>query len=161
MTTFQVEHVDLATPHTYEHATELLIRLVPRADPAELTSLVKAHAPREEVEAMMKRRAGELGILIMTSLDQGPVISLLGAPRKLALYVIGSPFLGAKLFDEHRSAGLYAPAHVTLYEHEDGKAHVAYDKPSTLLSQYGASELGQAFDTKLAALGEQLTRVSG
>ncbi|MFT3699319.1 MAG: DUF302 domain-containing protein [Kofleriaceae bacterium] len=154
-----IEHVDLATPHSYERATARFKELVPPVDPHELAGLVARKAPAADVEAMMKRRAGELGILIMTQLDQGPVVSLIGAPRKLALYVIGSPFLGAKLFAEHRAAGLYAPAHVTLYEHEDGFAHLAYDTPSTLLAQFGAAaaELGKMFDAKLAALGQALS----
>ncbi|HEX4353630.1 MAG TPA: DUF302 domain-containing protein [Polyangiales bacterium] len=156
MTTLSIEHVDVITPHTYERATALFTSLVPFADQAEIAKLTSG----AEVTAMMQRRAGELGILIMAALEQGPIISLLGQPRHLAVYLIGSPLLGARLFAEHRAAGLYAPAHVTLYEHADGHAHFAYDRPSTLLAQFGAAaqDLGKLFDAKLATLADHLTR---
>jgi hypothetical protein len=157
-TTLTIEHIDIAMPHDYERATALFTSLVPHVDRAELGALVASRAASADVEAMIRRRAGELGILIMASLDQGPVVSLLGPPRKLAVYLIGSPFLGARLFADHRGGGLYAPVHVTLYEENDGVAHFAYDRPSTLLAQFGASDLGRMFDDKLAALGDRLSR---
>ncbi|HEY4059122.1 MAG TPA: DUF302 domain-containing protein [Kofleriaceae bacterium] len=114
------EHVDVATPHDYVTATERFLALVPRVEPMHPTSVA-------DVERMMGR-AGSLGVLVMASLDQGPIISLLGPPRRLAIYLVGSPFIGAKIFAERPDAGLYAPAHVTIYEHADGKAHIAYDR---------------------------------
>ncbi|HEY4239089.1 MAG TPA: DUF302 domain-containing protein [Kofleriaceae bacterium] len=152
MTTFTVEHVDLLLPHDYATATATFLALVPRADPHELAALRTG----ADAEALMKRRAPDLGILVMTSLDQGPVVSLLGAPKQIAVYLIGSPVLGARIFADHPGAGLYAPAHVTIYADNDGRAHFAYDKPSTLLAQFGAAELGRRFDEKLATIGTHL-----
>lgn len=155
MTTFTVEHVDYILDSSFEEATARLLREVPLADPAEL----KALKNRAGVEAMMHARATDLGILVMTKLEQGPVVSLFGPPLKVSIYLIGSPLLGARLFVKHRAAGLYAPAHVTLYEDTAGKAHFAYDTPSSLLARFDdadATLIGRAFDQKLALLGRRL-----
>jgi uncharacterized protein (DUF302 family) len=44
-------------------------------------------------------------------------------------------------------AGLYAPLRVLLYEDDEGKSCVEYDKPSSLLGQFGNAEV-----TKVAAM---------
>jgi len=155
MTTWTIQHVDVAVRRTFEDATALFLRHVPLADPAEIARL----KDRADVEAMMKSRAGDLGILVMARLDQGPVVSLLGPRVKLSVYLVGSPLLGARLFARHPSAGLYAPAHVTLYEDPGGVAHFAYDRPSTLLARFADPEVaaaGRAFDEKLATVGQRL-----
>lgn len=152
-TTFMVEHIDIALPGSFEEATARFYEHVPLANPVEISNLKN----RDDIEAMMA--SAPLGIRVMTRLEQGPVVSLLGTPMKVSVYLIGSPLLGAAIFVKHRGAGLYAPAHVTLYEDIDGITHFAYDKLSTLLAQFGP--LGHAFDEKLAHLGELLTRRAG
>ena len=52
-------------------------------------------------------------------------------------------------------AGLYAPLRVLLYENEDGKPCVEYDKPSSLFGQFGDDRISPTaamLDQKLEAL---------
>lgn len=156
MNTFPIRHIDIATGRSFDEATALFLRHVPFANPQTLAAL-KSPA---DVTAMMQS-AGDLGLLVMTKLDQGPVVSLLGTPMKLSLYLIGSPLLGARIFERHRGAGLYVPAHVTIYEDVDTVTHFSYDRPSSLLAQFedpNLEEVGVAFDEKLIALEKILTR---
>ncbi len=51
--------------------------------------------------------------------------------------------------------GLYVPLRIFVYSDERGKTHVSYDKPSTLLAQFGNPKLemiAQMLDQKLNGL---------
>jgi uncharacterized protein (DUF302 family) len=52
-------------------------------------------------------------------------------------------------------AGLCAPLRVLIYEEEDGKTCLEYDRPSSLFGQFGNDRIGQTaamLDRKLEAL---------
>ena len=52
-------------------------------------------------------------------------------------------------------ASLYAPLRVLLYENEQGKTYVEYDKPSSLFGQFGnakVTEVATMLDQKLEQL---------
>jgi uncharacterized protein (DUF302 family) len=52
-------------------------------------------------------------------------------------------------------AGLYAPLRVLLYENDEGKTCVEYDKPSSLFGQFGNAKVTAAatmLDRKLEQL---------
>lgn len=39
------------------------------------------------------------------------------------------------------AAGLYAPLRVLIYEDDQGKTHLEYDKPSSLFGQFGDDKI--------------------
>jgi uncharacterized protein (DUF302 family) len=58
------------------------------------------------------------------------------------------------------AAALYAPLRVLLYETDDGKTCVEYDRPSSLFGQFGddrVTHMAEVLDQKLEALAKAAT----
>ena len=61
------------------------------------------------IERAIEEMVGELWFMILGKLEQGPLVSLLGKPKKMSLYLIGNPVLANRMYDQHPAVGLYAP----------------------------------------------------
>ena len=71
------------------------------------------------------------------------------------LFLIGNPNVGKQLFEQNHAVGLYIPLRLFVYNDTNGKTHVAYDKPSTLLAQFDNEKVGmvaQMLDQKIEGL---------
>ncbi|MGH9875807.1 MAG: DUF302 domain-containing protein, partial [Pyrinomonadaceae bacterium] len=104
---------------------------------------------------------GDLGFMILGKIDQGPLVSLLGKPKKMTTYLIGNPVLANRMFEQHPGVGLYAPLRGSIYEDYEGKSHFTYDRPSTVLEQFENSEIravAKMLDEKMASLAAYLTQ---
>ena len=76
-------------------------------------------------------------------------------------YVVGNPLLAIQMTQHDIRAGLYAPLRVLLYEDEQGKTCVEYDKPSSLFGQFGnanINEVAAMLDQKLEQLVTEAIR---
>ena len=70
-------------------------------------------------------------------------------------YLVGNPLFAMQMTQHDIRAGLYAPLRVFIYENEDGKTSVEYDKPSSLFGQFGnakVTEVATMLDRKLEQL---------
>jgi uncharacterized protein (DUF302 family) len=90
--------------------------------------------------------------------NHGALLRLAGQKRKAVQYVVGNPLFALQMTQHDVRAGLYAPLRVLIYENEDGKTCVEYDKPSSLFGQFGndrisptAAMLDRKLDTLVAA----------
>lgn len=74
--------------------------------------------------------------------------SLAGKPRQVSQYAIGNSLLALQMVEHLPEVALYAPLRLAVYEEDEGKTFVAYDRFSSLLSQYqrasGGAEAGGA-----------------
>ncbi len=96
----------------------------------------KTIAPRvsaQEIEKTIQTMVGDLGFMILAKIDQGPLVSLLGKAKKMSVYLIGNPMLANRMYEQHPGVGLSAPLRAAIYED--------YDRPSTLLEQFGNEEI--------------------
>ncbi len=109
----------------------------------------------EDVAKAVKSLVAKNGMMVMAEVDQGKMLSMTGLSLKATLYIIGNPVVGKQLFEQDHGVGLYVPLRLFVYADRDGKTHVAYDKPSTLLSQFGNEKVtmvSQMLDQKLEGL---------
>jgi uncharacterized protein (DUF302 family) len=102
---------------------------------------------------------GDLGFAHLAKLEQGPLVSLLGKPKRMTVYLLGNPVLANTMFEHHPEIGLYAPLRASVFEDYSGLAHFTYDRPSTLLHQFGNDDVtavARMLDDRMSKLAESL-----
>ncbi len=97
--------------------------------------------------------AAPSGLMIFTQFDHGGLLALAGQERRATLYLIGNPLIAVEMTRHDVAAGLSAPWRLLVYEDEDGKTRVTYDRP--------VSVLGQFDDGRIAAVARLLEQKLG
>lgn len=113
---------------------------------------VASNKPFERTADAIKQLVAKNGMMVMAEVDQGKMLSMTGLTLKATLYLVGNPNVGKQLFEQNHAVGLYVPLRVFVYNDGNGKTFIAYDKPSTLLSQYRNDKIamvGQMLDQRL------------
>ena len=127
----QVEHTKIVSAKKFADVVTALEASIPKLDDAIAEALAKGD----------ERRATELEkgtpLFIFLKRDHGALLQVTGQPQKAFQYDIGNPHTASKMTRHRLPAGLYAPLRVFLYEDENGKSVVEYDKPSSLFGQFG------------------------
>ena len=75
--------------------------------------------------------------------------------RKAIQYAVGNPLFAIQMTQHDIRASLYAPLRVLIYEDEEGKTCVEYDRPSSLFGHFGDDRISPTaamLDRKLEAL---------
>lgn len=109
----------------------------------------------DQVNEAVKSLVAKNGMMIMAQVDQGKMLSMTGLKLNATLYLIGNPVVGKQLFEQNHAVGLYVPLRLFVFGDENGKTHLAYDKPSSLLSQFSNGKIdmvGQMLDQKIEGL---------
>ncbi len=117
--------------------------------------IVDSSKSYEETNDAVKSLVAKNGMMIMAEVDQGKMLSMTGLSLKAKLYLIGNPTVGKQLFEQNHGVGLYVPLRLFVYSDENGKSHLAFDKPSTVLSQFQNEKVGmisQMLDQKIEGL---------
>ena len=87
-----------------------------RLDLARAQALVTRSAPwGPDVEAAMGEMAGEAGLMLFATFDQGAVASLGGDPVRCRLYIVGNPAVAARIVRIDARGALYVPFRVAVY----------------------------------------------
>ena len=87
--------------------------------------------------------------------DHGALLRLAGQQRKAIQYVVGNPLFALQMTQHDIRASLYAPLRVLIYENDQGKTCVEYDRPSSLFGQFNDDRIAPTaamLDRKLEAL---------
>jgi uncharacterized protein (DUF302 family) len=111
---------------------------VPAFEGATSIELVLGGAPWSKVQAAVDARAGPTGLVALSRLDQGALLSLEGEPLEATLYLVGNPIVAREVTRHEPAAALYAPFRVAVYRDTTG-VHIAYDKPSSIFASLGSS----------------------
>src|SRR5262245_4076110 len=109
----------------------------------------------EAAKAKIGAMAGPSGFMLFGTNDHGALLRLVGQKRKAVQYVVGNPLFALQMTRHDIRASLYAPLRVLLYENEEGKTCVEYDRPSSLFAQFGNDRItptAAMLDRKLGAL---------
>jgi uncharacterized protein (DUF302 family) len=151
---FTVDHVRLATGKPFEEVAEAFERQLGRFEPDVYQALAEgedAEGARARIEAM----AGPSGFMLFGAQDHGALLRLAGQQRKAVQYVVGNPLSALQMTQHDIRASLYAPLRVLIYEDEEGKTCVEYDRPSSLFGQFGNDRItptAAMLERKLEAL---------
>lgn len=109
----------------------------------------------EDVTDAIGKLVAKSGMMVMAEVDQGKMLSMTGMKLKARLFLVGNPTVGKKVFEQNHAVGLYVPLRIFVYNDASGKTFIAYDKPSSLLSQFDSKEIsmvGKMLDEKLSGL---------
>jgi uncharacterized protein (DUF302 family) len=153
-TRISVDHVRLATDKPFEDVTETFQRQLGRFDP----DVYKALAEGEDAEgakAKIGAMSGPSGFMLFATHNHGALLRLAGQKRKAIQYVVGNPLFAFQMTQHDIRASLYAPLRVLIYENDEGKTCVEYDRPSSLFGQFGNDRISPTaamLDKKLEAL---------
>jgi uncharacterized protein (DUF302 family) len=151
---FVVDHVRLATDKHFEEVTAAFERQLGRFEPGVYQALAEggdADAARTRIEAM----AGPSGFMLFGTQNHGALLRIARQQRKAVQYVVGNPLFALQMTQHDIRASLYAPLRVLIYENEEGKTCVEYDRPSSLFGQFGNDRISPTaamLDRKLEAL---------
>jgi len=161
---FTVERIEVESEKSFEDLAASIERRIPVADLAVFDRLVGAGATAEQIQSEVQSMTGDLGFVMLGKIDQGPLVSLLGKPKKMSTYLIGNPVLANRMYERHPAVGLYAPLRASIYQDQHGKRHFTYDRPSTLLAQFEDGEIravAEMLDEKMANLADDLAKGEG
>jgi uncharacterized protein (DUF302 family) len=98
------------------------------------------------------------GFMLFATNNHGALLRLAGQQRKAIQYVVGNPLFAFQMTQHDIRASLYAPLRVLIYETDEGKTCVEYDRPSSLFGQFGHDRISPTaamLDKKLQALVEE------
>ena len=114
----------------------------------------------EAVVEAVKSLVAKSGMMVMGEVNQGQMLSMAGLKLKATLFLVGNPNVGKQIFEQEHAAGLYIPLRVFVYE-DGGKTFVSYDKPSSLLGQFGndkVKNVGEMLDQNIGNLATMAAR---
>ena len=151
---FTVDHVRLTTDKPFEKVTKAFEAQLGKYDGDERRAAT-ASEDTEEAKAKIAAMAGPSGFMLFGTSDHGALLRLAGQKRKAIQYVVGNPLIALQMTQHDIRASLYAPMRVLIYENEEGKTCVEYDRPSSLFGQFGNTEISAVavmLDGKLEAL---------
>jgi uncharacterized protein (DUF302 family) len=149
-----IEHVHVKTDKPFADVGAALEARMGKFDAAVYEQLRKAADP-EAVRARLEGMVGPSGFMLFRTSDHGALLRLAGERKKAIQYLLGNPLFAIQMTRHDIRAGLYAPLRVLVYENEDGKTCVEYDKPSSLFGQFGnasVTEVAVMLDRKLEQL---------
>jgi uncharacterized protein (DUF302 family) len=159
-TRFSVEHVRHTSDRPFGEVAAAFEHQLGRFDPEVYRSLDAGGDPAA-TRAKLESMVGPSGFMLFTTHNHGALLRLVGRPRKAVQYIVGNPLFAIEMTQHALGASLYAPLRVLLYETEDGKTCIEYDRPSSLFGQFGddrVDRMAASLDQKLAALAETATR---
>jgi len=160
--------IDEFTVRHYEHVSTKSFDEVVAAFEAAVGSIEKQGFQAEvdttqgtsDFEALMRSHEGSSGFMRFMTTDHGGWLARIGLHFKAKMYTIGNPLIARTMIRHDVGAGLNVPIRLMIYEDTEGKAHLGYDLPSSLMSRLRNEEVTVAarkLDEKLIALAELAT----
>ncbi len=157
---FEAQRIDISSAKPFPFTLAALENRVPPADLPELTRLASSRAGPQGIEDAVQVMVGDSGFIRLAKVDQRPLVSLLGKPQRMTVYLIANPVLANRMCERNPAVGVYAPLRVSIYE-GDGRTHFTYDQPSGFLNQFDDEEIravGRILDDKVTALADYVLR---
>jgi len=151
---FMVDHVRLTTDKPFEEVTKAFEAQLGKFD-GDVRKAATASEDTEEAKAKIAALVGPSGFMLFGTQDHGALLRLAGQKRKAVQYVVGNPLFALQMTQHDIRTSLYAPLRVLIYETDEGKTCVEYDKPSSLFGQFCNDRISLTaamLDKKLEAL---------
>jgi uncharacterized protein (DUF302 family) len=153
-TRISVDHVRLTTNKPFGDVTKAYELQLGRFDP-DVYKVLAEGGDAEKARANIETMAGPSGFMLFATHNHGALLRLAGQKRKAIQYVVGNPLFAFQMTQHDIRASLYAPLRVLIYDNDEGKTCVEYDKPSSLFGQFGNDRISPTaamLDTKLEVL---------
>jgi uncharacterized protein (DUF302 family) len=157
VTRITVDHVRVVAEKPFDRVRKAFEEQLGQFDPA-VSKALAAGEDAKQVRAKIEALVGPSGFMLFQSSDHGGLLRLAGQKKKAVQYLVGNPLFAIQMTQHDIRASLYAPLRVLLYENEQGKTCVEYDKPSSLFEQFGnakVTDVATMLDRKLERLVAQ------
>jgi uncharacterized protein (DUF302 family) len=158
--TIRVDHMLVDIPGGFDEFTRALEKLLGRFDPQVAASFAK---DPQLADQQLQKMEGEENLMIFQVLDHGGLFKLIGQTRKAKRYTIGNPRIALQMTRHDIRAGLYVPFNVLVADQGSNMVRVEYDRPSSLLDQFGNAEVSAVaaqLDDKIERLIQKSTIAS-
>jgi uncharacterized protein (DUF302 family) len=154
VTRVTIDHVRVVADKPFDKVTKAFEQQLGRFEPEAYKSLA-AGEDAEKVRAKIEAMVGPSGFMLFRTSDHGALLRLAGQKKKALQYLVGNPLFAMQMTQHDIRASLYAPLRVLIYENEDGKTALEYDRASSLFGQFGnakVTEVATMLDRKLEQL---------
>ena len=109
--------------------------------------------------AAIKKAVSGGGMMVLSELNQGKVLSMTGLSINAHSFFVGNPTVGKEAFSSDPSVGLVIPVRINVYE-QNGATYVNYFKPSDLFASFNNPKvkmIGEKLDGKLAMMMKMIS----
>jgi uncharacterized protein (DUF302 family) len=144
-----VDHVLVVTDKPIDKVAKAFEQEMGKFD-SEVYQLLTAGEDPDKVRAKLEAMVGPSGFMLFRTSDHGALLRLVGQKKKAIQYLVGNPLFAVQMTQHDIRAGLYAPLRVLIYENDQGKTCVEYDRPSSLFGQFANAKV-----TAVAAMLDQ------
>jgi len=120
---------------------------------------VKSSKGFDATLAEIKKAVSGGGMMVLSELNQGKVLSMTGLSINAHSFFIGNPNVGKQAFSADPSVGLVIPVRINVYE-QNGATYVNYFKPSDLFSSFNDAKvkmIAGKLDEKLAMMMKMIS----
>jgi len=148
--TIAVEHIRISSRRPFAEVRRKLEGTVPKLD----TGIAEVLRSGDQERAKIYENNGPR-LSIFEERDHGSLLQIWGGRRNAVQYEVGNPLTASKMTRHQLPAALYAPLRVVLFEDEQGRGILEYDRPSSFFGQYGderVTEVGRYLDATLEAV---------
>ena len=148
--TIMVEHIRISSELPFSEVRRKLEAALPPRDP----NIVAALRSGDQDQVNEFEESGPT-FLLEQELDHGALLQIAGGKRNALQYSVGNPITATKMTRHQLSIALYAPVRVVLFEDEQGRGVLEYDRPSSLFGQYGderVTEVSRYVDVELGSI---------
>jgi uncharacterized protein (DUF302 family) len=149
-----VEHVRVVADKPIDKVAKAFEQQLGQFDPEVYRLLIASENP-DKVRAKLQAMVGPSGFMLFRTSDHGALLRLVGQKKKAVQYLLGNPLFAVQMTQHDIRAGLYAPLRVLIYDNDQGKTCIEYDRPSSLFGQFGNAKVtavATMLDQKLEAL---------
>ncbi len=122
---------------------------------------VQSKQPFEKTINEVKKMVSSSGMMVLSEINQGKILSMTGININAESLFIGNPQIGNKLFSADRGVGIAIPVRLNIYEGSDGNTYVSYVKPTVQLASFKnekVQKIAQMLDGKLGKLTGMLSK---
>jgi uncharacterized protein (DUF302 family) len=148
--TIAVEHIRISSRRPFAEVRRKLEAAVPKLD----TGIGEVLRTGDQKRAKIYEDNGPR-LSIFEERDHGSLLQIWGRKPNAVQYEIGNPLTASKMTRHQLAAALYAPLRIILFEDEQGRGILEYDRPSSFFSQYGdegVTGVGRYLDATLEAV---------
>src|SRR5437870_3301568 len=128
VTRITVDHVQVVTDKRFDKVAKAFEQQLGQFNPEVYKSLA-AGEDAEKARAKIEAMVGPSGFMLFRTSDHGALLRLAGQKKQAIQYLVGNPLFAIQMTRHDIRASLYAPLRVLIYQIEQGKTYVEYDKP--------------------------------
>ncbi len=154
VTRVTVDHLRVVADKPFDQVTKAFQQQLGQFNEETYKSLA-AGEDVEKARAKLEAMLGPSGFMLFRTSDHGSLLRLAGQKKKAIQYLLGNPLFAIQMTQHDIRASLYAPLRVLIYENEEEKTCVEYDKPSSLFGQFGnakVTDVATMLDRKMEQL---------